>query len=108
MKFWIMVLIIITATAEAANPTQNKVYALCIASLSYMADEEAKSGKCPNYRRLNSAALTYFGWLDSVYRQYAEDSLKNMYLGSLDISDIRGTAENCLRWEENDEIGDIQ
>ena len=108
MKKLLFLALILPALAMSANQTQNQVYVLCAASIAYTAVIEGRTGKGPKYDYLIKIGRVYTNLVDTQFRPAIAQVVAQMESGAIKRSDIFGTAQNCVRWYQDDEIGDIQ
>ena len=102
------VLAILPASAGAANKTQNQIYVLCAATIAYEAMLESRTGKGPKYEKLIKIGRVYTNLVDSEFRPAIAQVVAQIENGLASKSDAKGTAANCVRWYEDDEIKDIR
>lgn len=108
IQAWIVILLLaISSIALPATKTQNQIYVLCKAALRYSADIESQTGYGPKWKALMKAMRAYDARIDYQYVNAWEAVLGQMRSGQVPIADTMGTATNCLRWYQDDELGDL-
>jgi len=93
--------------ARPVTLAQNQIYVLCAASVGYQAMLEKKTGEGPRYRRLVKIGAAYTDLVDVQFVAAITQVLTKMLRGEIAVSDINGTATNCIRWYEQGEIEEI-
>lgn len=103
----VLLMMAISPRGFAQGPVEQQVYVLCAATLSYKMTMEGKTGKGPRYRMYEKATAAYYIRISNQYRPAVLQVVAQIHSGQLKMSDVNGTATNCLRWHKNDEIDDI-
>ena len=101
-------MLMLPGKVDAANQAQNQIYVLCAATIAYEAMLEARTGEGPKYNKLIRVGRVYTSLVDAQFRPAIGQVVAQIENGLVPLSDARGTASNCIRWYDNDEIKDIQ